>query len=52
MLMSAEATKAAVDAQKARTATRYAINTLLWLVVAAGIGVLPAVVAAGWRWFL
>jgi hypothetical protein len=44
--------KAATAHLKARTANRWIVNTLLWLVAITGIGVLPAAVIAGWRWLL
>lgn len=44
--------KAATAHLKARTANRQIVNTLLWLLILAGVAVLPAVVIAGWRWFL
>lgn len=44
--------KAATAHLKARTANRWIVNTLLWLLIIAGVCVLPTAVIAGWRWFL
>lgn len=51
-MLNVEQAKAEIQARRARTATRWAVNTLLWIGVTAVVCVLPALVIAGWRWFL
>lgn len=44
--------KAGTAHLRARTANRWVVNTLLWVVAVTGVCVLPAAVIAGWRFFL
>lgn len=52
MIGDPRAVKASTDHQKARTAVVWALVVLLWVVILFAIGVLPAAIAAGWKWFL